>query len=323
MRAIQVTRLDGPQAVALVDTPVPGAGDDQVIIDVAAAGVCFPDVLLTRGQYQIQPPLPFVPGCEVAGTVLAAPAGSGLSVGDPVAAFPGFGGFAEQVAAARPFVFPLPEGVPFEVGAALPMNYFTVHFALLTRAGLRAGDRVLVHGAAGGIGTAAIQLAKALGATVYAVVSSDAKGEVALAAGADALVPAEGFLVCVRDLTDGRGVDIVLDPVGGDRFTDSLRALAPLGRLLVVGFTAGAIPQVRVNRLLLNNVSVVGVGWGAYWMGAGGAGFLQEQWSQLAPLVASGALDPVIGARFPLAEAGRAIETLERREALGKVLLTL
>jgi len=321
MRAALVTRLDGPLAVEVIDVPDPTPTARQVVIEVAAAGICFPDVLLTRGEYQLKPPPPFIPGSEVSGTVTRAPAGSGFVVGQQVAAFPGFGGFAEQVAVDPEFVFPLPDGFGLDAAAALPMNYLTSHFALVTRGGLRAGDSVLVHGAAGGVGTAAVQLAKALGATVYAVVSSESKAAVARSAGADEVVLAEGFLGAVKSLTGGRGVDIVVDPVGGDRFTDSLRALAPLGRLLVIGFTAGAIPEVKVNRLLLNNVSVVGVGWGAYWMGAGGIGFVREQWDALLPLLAAGALDPVLGGSYPLAQVGAALTEVDERRATGKLLL--
>jgi NADPH2:quinone reductase len=318
MRAARVTRLDGPGAIEIGDVPEP-PGDGLVLIDVVAAGVTFPDTLLTRGQYQMKPPPPFVLGCEVAGVVRAAPDGSGLAAGDRVAAFPGIGGFAEVVAAEPGAVFPLPASVPFEVGAALPMNYLTVHFGLFRRGGLRAGDTVLVHGAAGGVGTAAIQLAKASGATVIAVVSTADKAAVARAAGADDAVLAEGFRDAVKERTGGRGVDIVVDPVGGDRFTDSLRSLAPEGRLLVVGFTGGEIPTVKVNRLLLNNVSVVGVGWGAFWQGR--PGYLREQWADLLPLLEAGRLDPPLGRTFPLERAAEAVAELDERRATGKVLV--
>lgn len=323
MRAAQVTRLDGPSAVEVGDVPDPTPNDRQLLIDVVAAGVCYPEVLLTRGEYQLKPELPFVPGSEVAGRVAVAPSGSGFEVGDRVAAFPGFGGFAEQVVADPDFVFPLPDALTYEQGAALPMNYLTCHFALRTRGQLAAGETVLVHGAAGGIGTAATQLAKAWGARVISVVSSDARGEVARQAGADEVVLTEGFLPAVKELTGGRGVDMVVDPVGGDRFTDSLRSLGALGRLLVIGFTGGSIPEVKVNRLLLNNVSVVGVGWGAYWLGAGGVGFLRRQWDELLPLMESGAIDPPIGIVRDLDEAGAAIADLDERRATGKVLIRL
>jgi NADPH2:quinone reductase len=320
VRAIHISRLDGPTAIELVDIPEPD-GADRVVIDVHAAGVTFPEVLQSRGQYQMKPTLPFVPGSEVAGIVRAAPGGSGFRAGERVAAFPGIGGFAEVVAAEPRMVFRLPEATSFEAAAAMPMNYLTVHFALTRRGRLREGEQVLVHGAAGGVGTAACQLAAALGARVIAVVSSDAKADVARAAGAHDTVPADGFLEAVKARTGGRGVDIVVDPVGGDRFTDSLRSLAPEGRLLVVGFTGGEIPTVRVNRLLLNNIAVVGVGWGAFFFQH--PEYLQEQWADLLPRLEAGDIDPVIGNRYPLERAAEALLELDERRAQGKVLLTV
>jgi NADPH2:quinone reductase len=321
MRAVRVVRLDGPKAVEVAEVPDPVPGPDQVLLEVHAAGVCFPDALLTRGLYQFKPSLPFVPGSEVAGVVRSAPAGSGLAPGDRVAAFPAFGGFAEQVALTPNLVFPLPAGLSLIKGAALPMNYLTVQFALQRRAALAAGETVLVHGAAGGVGTAATQLARALGARVIAVVSNRARAEVARSAGAHEVVPADGFLAAVRELTGGRGVDVVVDPVGGDRFTDSLRALAPEGRLLVVGFTGGEIPTVKVNRLLHNNIGVLGVGWGAFALPR--SGYPREQWSQLLPFLESGDLKPPVTATYPLQDAGEAIASLEERRLVGKAVLTL
>jgi NADPH2:quinone reductase len=317
MRAVHIERLDGPAAVRVVDIAEPEPGEGQVLIDVHAAGVTFPEVLQSRGKYQIQPELPFVPGSEVAGTVRSAPEGSGFQPGQRVAAFPGFGGFAETVAVDRRAVFRLPERMSFETAAAIPMNVLTSHFALVHRGRLQPGEIVLVHGAAGGIGTASIQLAKVLGARVIAVVSTDAKAQVARDAGADDVVRVDGFKDAVQELTGG--VDIVVDPVGGDRFTDSLRCLRPDGRLLVIGFTAGEIPTVKVNRLLFNNIAVVGVGWGPYWRPQ--PEFMQRQWDDLWPHISSGVLDPLIGARFPLSEVGKALQTLEDRAALGKVVL--
>lgn len=322
MRAAQVSRLDGPAAVEVVDLPEPdGTG---VVIEVAAAGVCFPDVLLTRGRYQVSPELPFVPGSEVAGRVRSAPDTSGYAVGDRVAAFPFLGGFAEVVQADAAMVFPLPDAVTYDQGAALPMNYLTCHFALRERGRLAPGETVLVHGAAGGVGTAAVQLAAAWDARVLAVVSSPDKAEVARRAGAHEVVPADGFREAVSGLTGGRGVDVVVDPVGGDRLTDSLRCLAPGGRHLVLGFTAGSIPEVKVNRLLLNNVSVVGVGWGAWWTGPSGPGpaYLRRQWDDLVPLLESGAVDPVVGEVRSLDEVVAALTALEERRAVGKIVLT-
>ncbi|WP_326599883.1 NADPH:quinone oxidoreductase family protein [Streptomyces sp. NBC_01803] len=319
MRAVHVTQLDGPKAVRIVDLAEPEPGADQVLIDVHAAGVAFPDVLLTRGMYQIKPEPPFVPGSEVAGVVRSAPEGSGFAPGDRVAAFPAFGGFAERVAVDARLVFPLPERLSFEAGAALPMNYLTVHFALSRRGRLRADETVLVHGAAGGIGTAAIQYACALGARVVAVVSSEAKGQVARRAGAHDVVPVDGFRQSVAELTGGRGVDLVVDPVGGDRFTDSLRSLAPEGRLLVIGFTGGEIPTVKVNRLLLNNIEVVGVGWGGFWLPR--PEYLREQWTELLPHLEAGHLDPLLGAPYELADTAEALAELDERRALGKVVI--
>ncbi|MDC5696093.1 NADPH:quinone oxidoreductase family protein [Intrasporangium calvum] len=317
MRAARVSVLDGPAAVTVDEVDEPVLEPGHVLVDVHEAGVSFPDVLLTRGLYQMKPDLPFVPGAECAGVVRAAAEGSRFQPGDRVAAFPILGAFAETVAVPESLVFPLPDSVSFTTGAALLMNYLTVHFALVRRGRLEPGETVLVHGAAGGIGTAAIQLARALDAQVIAVVSSEAKRAVAQQAGAHHVVLADGFLAAVKELTGGRGVDVVVDPVGGDRFTDSLRSLAPEGRILVIGFTAGSIPEVKVNRLLLGNISVVGVAWGAMWHGE--PGYLQEQWEAITPLLESGAIDPPIGRTHPLSDVAAAIAEIDERRATGKV----
>lgn len=320
MRAVRVVRLEGPDAVELHDLEEPD-DPDAVTIEVHRAGVTFPDVLLTRGTYQLKPDPPFVPGSEVAGVVRRAPQGCGVSEGDRVAAFLGVGAFAEVVATPPATVFPLPDGVTFDVAAALPMNYCTAHFALTRRGRLQPGETVLVHGAAGGVGTASVQVARALGATVIAVASTDDKREVARRAGAHHVLGVDGFKDAARDLTDGRGVDVVVDPVGGDRFLDSLRSLAVEGRHLVIGFTGGDIPTVKVNRLLLNNVEVVGVGWGAFFLRD--LDYLQAQWADIRGWLEAGQLDPPIGATYPLDQAATAIADLEERRALGKVLLDL
>jgi NADPH:quinone reductase len=318
MRAVQVVRLDGPASIEVRDVPEPTRTPQQVLIDVAAAGVNFPDVLQTKGLYQYRPELPFTLGSEVAGTVREASDGSPHAPGDRVVAFTSNDAFAEAVAVDADHVLPLPDNVSFEAGAGLPMNYLTAHFALVVRGHLEAGQTVLVQGAAGGIGTACVQLAAALGATVIAVVSSDAKADVARAAGATHAVPVEGFRDAVKELG---GVDLVVDPVGGDRFTDSLRCLRPLGRLLVIGFTAGEIPTVKVNRLLLNNIDVVGVGWGAYALAR--PGYAAGQWAELLPHLRSGALDPPLGARYPLEKAAEALAQIDERRVLGKLVLTV
>lgn len=320
MRAAQITSLDGPDAVTTIDVDEPEPEQGQVLVDVRACGVSFPEVLQTRGLYQVKPELPFVPGSEVAGDVISAPAGSGFAIGDRVAAFCFLGGFAERAIAQADLTFALPASLSYEQGAALPLNYLTAHFALLARGRMAADEVVLVHGAAGGVGTAAVQVAKAFGAgRVLAVTSSTDKGGVALEAGADAYVLADGFKDAVLDQTDGRGVDVVVDPVGSDRVTDSLRCLAADGRLLVVGFTAGDIPTVKVNRILLANLDVVGVGWGTYAMQR--PGYVAAQWAALLPHLRSGALSVPVGATYPLDRAADALRDLDERRATGKLVL--
>src|SRR3954470_2673490 len=317
MRAAVITALSGPAAVEVQERPEPAPTAHQVLVDVEYAGVTFPDVLHTRGEYQRRPDVPFTPGWEVSGVVRADAAGH--RAGDRVAAMPITGGLAETVAVDGHMVFPLPDGLPFEKSAALPLNYLTAHFALTRRAQLKKGETVLVHGAAGGVGTAACQLAAAYGARVIAVVSTPAKGDVARAAGAHDVVPVDGFRDEVRRLTDGRGVDVVVDPVGGDRFTDSLRSLAPEGRLLVLGFTGGEIPTVKVNRLLLSNTTVMGAASAEFWRTE--PGYAGQQWRDLVPLMHSGAIDPPIGSVFSLDEAAAGIGEMDQRRAAGRVLL--
>jgi NADPH:quinone reductase len=326
VRAMQITELSGPEtALQRAELPEPEpvhplSPGEGVLIDVRAAGVSFPEVLQTRGEYQVKPPLPFVPGAEVGGIVRSAPAGAEVKPGDRVAAFCVLGGFAEVAVAPPYFTFKLPNSWDFEQGAALILNYHTAYFALHRRARMQPGETVLVHGAAGGVGTASLQVAKGLGGHTIAVVSSDEKAQVARAAGADHVLRSTGpWKDQARELTHNLGVDIVLDPVGGDRFTDSLRALCEGGRLVVVGFTAGSIPEVRVNRLLLNNTEVVGAGWGASVISH------PERTTAIATaldrLIAGGDVSPIVGARFPLARAGEALMMLDQRGATGKVVL--
>ena len=329
MRAIQIARLTGTDsALELVDLPEPdpsqlplAPGEAGVLVRVHAAGVSFPEVLQTRGEYQLKPPLPFVPGSEVAGTVVSAPAGAAVGPGDRVAAFCALGGFAELAVAPAAMTFPLPESLSFAQGAGLILNYHTAYFALALRGRLVAGETVLVQGAAGGVGTATLQIARGLGARTIAVVSTDAKERVAREAGADAVVRSDGPWKDEAKALSGGGVDLVVDPVGGDRFTDSLRSLRPDGRLVVVGFTAGAIPEVRVNRLLLGNTEVVGAGWGAYITGRPDAA--QRIGRAVTELVAAGSVRPIVGERFPLERAADALRLLDGRDALGKVVLEL
>jgi NADPH:quinone reductase len=314
MRAVQVITPTGPRDVEVRDVPEPTAGDGQVLVEVHRVGVSFPDLLLSKGEYQLKPEPPFTLGVDFAGVVVG---GDGFAVGQRVCGVGGWGGAGELVANPVDFTFALPDATSYDEGAALGMNYLTADFTLADRAGLRAGETVLVHGAAGGVGTASIQVAKGMGARVIAVVSTEAKASVARDAGADEAVLLDGFKDAVLGLTDKRGVDVVVDVVGGDAFTDSLRALAPQGRLMVVGFAAGAgIPQVKVNRLLLNNVDVRGVGWGAYAMVR--PGFMAQQWERLVPMLESGVVRPPIGSSYALEDFGQALVDMDERRTLGK-----
>ena len=320
MRAQQVSELTGPDALRLVELPDPDPSGG-VLIEVAAAGVSFPDLLMTRGLYQTKPPLPFVPGVEVSGTVVSC-AGGEFEPGDPVMAVTMVGGFAELAVAQPALTLPIPLGLSMDAAGGFILNYHTAYFALARRARLREGETLLVHGAAGGVGTAAVQVGRGLGAHVFAVASSDAKRDAAIAAGAEDVVAADGdWSAWIRDRTDGRGAAVIFDPVGGDRFDESLRALAPEGRLVVIGFTEGRIPSVQVNRLLFRNVSVVGAAWGAFLavepqLFAAAAAALDE-------MIQQGTVAPVIGTTLPLERAADALRLLEKREAVGKIVLAL
>ena len=326
MRAVQIVEESGPEgALALAELPEPeavhplspGAG---VLVEVHAAGVSFPELLQTRGEYQLKPPLPFVPGSEVAGVVLSASEGASVKPGDRVAAFCALGGWAETAVAPEFFAFPL-GSLDFAQGAGLILNYHTAYFALKLRGRLGGGETVLVHGAAGGVGTASLQVAKGLGARTIAVVSDEAKARVASAAGAEEVVLlGEGWKDEVLERSGG-GVDLVLDPVGGDRFTDSLRSLREGGLVVVVGFTGGSIPEVRVNRLLLRNTEVIGAGWGAYVMGK--PELNREIGAAIGRMAEEGHVAPIVGERFPLERAAEALKLLDERRATGKVVLEL
>jgi NADPH2:quinone reductase len=326
VRAQQIVELEGPSSLKLVDIDEPGpqhmlAPDGGVVVEVKAAGVSFPEVLQSRGEYQLKPPLPFVPGAEVAGVVKTAPDGADVKPGDRVAAMSMLGGFAEVAVAPPWLTFKLNEALDFAQGAGLVLNYHTAWFCLKLRGRLEEGEWVLVHGAAGGVGTASLQVAKGLGARTIAVVSSDDKERVAREAGADEVLRSDAPWKDQAKEVSGGGVDLVLDPVGGDRFTDSLRSLREEGRVVVVGFTGGSIPEVKVNRLLLNNTEVIGAGWGAYVMSK--PKLNQEIGVEIDALIESGHVRPLVGARFPLERAAEALELIDGRGATGKVVLEL
>lgn len=291
-----------------------------MLVEVHSVGTAFPDLLLSRGQYQLKPEPPFTLGADLAGVVVSTGGSTteaGFAPGTRVVAVMPHGGAAELAVVPGSSCFELPDSLSFDQGAALPMNYLTAQFALVERGQVGKGDTVLIHGAAGGVGTATIQVAKGLGARTIAVASTEEKLDFAREAGADEAVLNEGFREAVTELTGGKGVDAVLDVVGGDLFTDSLRVLAPQGRLLVVGFASGqGIPEVKVNRLLLNNIDVRGVGWGAYAMAR--PGYMHEQWAQLLPMLESGVIRPPIGATYPMEEFGQALIDMDERRTLGK-----
>jgi len=294
--------------------------DDTIIVDVRAAGVCFPDLLLSKGEYQLKLPPPFIPGVEAAGVVHWAPEESEFKVGDRVSAFGVLGGYAEKVIAPLANVIHSPAELDDAEAVSLLVNYNTMYFALARRAAMRPGDSVLVLGSAGGVGTAAIQVARAMGASkIIAVVHRTGAMEFVESLGADVVLPlTDGWAQAAREHTDGRGVDIVVDPIGGPAFDDAIRVLAIDGKLLVIGFAAGAIPTVKVNRLLLRNVGVLGVAWGEYLNRVPGSAALFA-WG-LSQLVSLG-LKPPPPQRYPLSEASAALQALADGGVFGKLVL--
>jgi NADPH2:quinone reductase len=320
MKACVVQELSGPSGLVYTDVDDVVANDDVVVIGVRAAGVCFPDLLLSKGEYQLKLPPPFIPGMEAAGVVDWAPEESEFAVGDRVSAFGVLGGFAEQVVAPVANVTRTPAELDDAEAVSLLVNYNTMYFALARRAAMRQGDSVLVLGSAGGVGTAAIQVARAMGASkVIAVVHRTGATDFVESLGADVVLPlTDGWAQAVRDHTDGRGVDIVVDPVGGQAFDDAIRVLAIDGKLLVIGFAAGAIPTVKVNRLLLRNVGVLGVAWGEYLHQVpGSAGLFSFGLNQLV----SAGLKPPSPQRYPLSKGRDALQALADGGVFGKVVL--
>jgi NADPH:quinone reductase len=319
MFAHRIVDFTGPAAVHWTQVEEPAA-DGGVVIDVVAAGVSFADLLQTTGAYQLQLPVPFTPGMDAAGVVRFARPDLGLAAGQRVAVLVSYGCWQEVISAPAERVLALPDDTSFEAGAALPLNYLTGLLALVRRGRAQPSETLLVHGGAGGVGTAAIQLGRALGLRTIAVVGDQAKQQFALRSGADHAVLASGWLAAVRDLVGDRAVNLVLDPVGGDRMTDSLRSLAPEGRLLVLGFAAGEIPTVKVNRLLLGNTAVVGVASREFFDQQPGT--VAELWARLLDLRRSGALpDPPVQL-YPFADAHGALGAIAGRQARGKVVLT-
>lgn len=322
MRAVRCHELCGPAGLRVDEIDAPSVGAGEVLIEVQAAGVNFPEVLLSWGKYQFRPPPPFIPGGEVGGVVRSVGAGvSEVSPGDRVVASMINGGFAEQVVVPAGAVTRLPGGVSFEVGATVPIAYGTTYHALVDRAALRPGETLLVLGAAGGVGVAAVELGKALGARVIAAASSDEKLSFCREHGADEVInySREDLKERVKALTGGAGADVVYDPVGGELSEAALRSTAWEGRLLVVGFAAGNIPKIPLNLVLLKGCQVVGVFWGSF--AARAPERNRANIEQVLAWVESGKLRPHLDAVLPFARAREALELLEQRKVRGKVVL--
>jgi NADPH2:quinone reductase len=324
IRAVVCEALGGPETLVPKEVPRPEPSLGEVLISVAAAGVNFADSLIVAGKYQEKPAPPFTPGFEVAGRV--AEVGSGVThprPGDRVTAMVGHGGFAEAALARADTTFVLPDEMDFDTAAGFPITYATAHAALVWRAGLAAGEVLLVHGAAGGVGLAAVEVGKALGAEVIATAGGPEKLAVAREHGADHTIDykTEDIRERVKALTAGRGADVVFDPVGGEVFEASLRAVAWGARLLVIGFAAGRIPQVPANILLVKNIAVLGLNIGSYRRHAPER--FAEQFERLFAWYREGLLKPHVSHRLPLEEAPAAIALLTGRRATGKVVLTL
>lgn len=324
MRAAVCKSLDGPEGIVIEDLPEPAPGPGEVRLRVKAVGINFLDTLITRGKYQHKPELPFSPGAEVAGEVDALGDGvEGLSLGQRVCAYLSWGGTRELVIARQEHVIPLPDGISHEIAAGVNVTYGTAMHGLKDRARLQAGETVAVLGAAGGAGLAAVEVAKRLGATVIAVASSPEKLEVCRQRGADLLLnyATTDLKQGLRDLTGGRGADVVYDCVGGDHSEPALRSTAWMGRFLVVGFAAGAIPRIPLNLVLLKSCDVVGVLWGeATRRNPEGH---RSNMRTVLDWIAAGELKPRTHATLPLSETAEAIRMLDRREAAGKVIVTI
>ena len=324
MKAMVCRELTGPAALRLEEVAEPHPAPNQVRIRVRACGVNFADSLITRGQYQKQPQPPFSPGFELSGEVLELGAGvEKIAVGDRLIAMTGHGGYAEQVVVDVNRCTPLPAAMSWEHGAAFPVVFGTSHIALWRRARLQAGETLVVHGASGGVGLTAVAIGKLLGATVIATASSPEKLQVAHAHGADYRIDtsAEDVRTRIKELTDGRGADVIYDPVGGELFTASLRSIAFEGRILVIGFAGGVVPQIPANHLLVKNVDVIGVNWPAY--AELHPQVMRESFQTLMHWYLDGAISPHVSATYPLEQAVEALHQVVARKTTGKVVITM
>jgi len=324
MRALLCAAWGGPETLALGELPDPAPGPGEVVIRARAAGVNFADTLLIQGKYQEKPPFPFAPGLEVAGEVAAVGSGvTHLRPGQRVLAPVDHGGFAELVRARASDSFALPDSMDYVTAAGFPITYGTAHGALVWRAGLKPGETLVVHGAAGGVGLATVEVGKALGARVIGTAGGADKTAVALAHGADAVIDykAEDLRQRLKELTAGSGADVYFDPVGGEVFEASLRAIAWEGRIVVIGFAGGGVPQIPANILLVKNCSAVGFYWGSYRRHAPDR--LAAQFADLFRWFEQGLLRPHVSHRLPLARAAEAFALLQQRKATGKVVVEI
>jgi len=322
MRAVRIHELVGPSGLRVDEVPEPQAGPGEVLIDVRAAGVNFPELLLSHGKYQFKPEPPFIPGGEAAGVVRSVGAGvTSLAPGDRVAATMLNGGYAEAIAVPEITAVKFADGVSFEVAAATLLTYATTYHALVDRAALRAGETLLVLGAAGGVGIAAVEIGKWLGARVIAAASTDEKVAFCQERGADAGIcyTREDLKERTKALTGGEGAHVIYDPVGGALAEPALRSIAWQGRYLVIGFAAGEIPKIPLNLVLLKGCQIVGVFWGAFVMRDPQKN--REHAMKLFAAVAEGKLRPHVDAVLPFARASEALERLGRREVKGKIVL--
>ena len=321
MRAVLCRAFGPPSSLAIEDLASPEPGPGQVVVTVKACGVNFPDTLMIEGRYQFKPPMPFSPGGEVAGVVARVGGGvTSAQVGDRVIAVTGYGGFAEEVVTDAERLVPLPDGMDFPAGSALLFTYGTAQYALRDRAALEPGETLLVLGAAGGTGLAAVEVGSVIGARVIAVASSEEKLELCRERGAAETInyATEDLRIRIKDLTGGSGVDVVFDPVGGDHAEAAVRGMAWDGRYLVIGFVAG-IPSVPLNLILLKSCSVIGVFWGAFVTRDPGRN--RELLAELFGWHAEGKIDPHISAGYPLERAADALNDLLERKALGKIVI--